>query len=65
MQNMQQADLDGFQQVPAVITTGTGNIEVDTDDEAGTITYTLRFSQRIGRWSVVRTSAAATTAPIR
>jgi CHRD domain len=44
MQNMQQADLDGFQQVPAVITTGTGNIEVDTDDEAGTITYTLQYS---------------------
>lgn len=40
-----QADLNGFQQVPAVITTGTGHINVSTDDEAGTITYTLQYSQ--------------------
>jgi hypothetical protein len=44
MQHTRQADLDGLQQVPAVITTGTGNINVSTDDEAGTITYTLQYS---------------------
>src|SRR5512142_2970648 len=45
MQNTRHADLNGFHQVPAVITTGRGNISLSTDDEAGTITYTLQYSQ--------------------
>src|SRR5512135_2975044 len=44
MRHTRHADLNGFHQVPAVITTGTGNISVSTDDEAGTITYTLQYS---------------------
>jgi len=46
-----QAHLDGFGQVPPVITTGTGRFQASINAD-GTITYTLRYSQLAGTGAV-------------
>lgn len=47
-----QAHLNGFQQVPPVITTGTGKFNGSINADDGTITYTLQYSQLAGTGAV-------------
>jgi hypothetical protein len=43
-QNNVKADtLNGYQEGPAIVTTGTGTFEAAIDDDAATITYTLSY----------------------
>ena len=42
------ADLDGFQEVPSISTTGSGEFEARIDDEAQTIEYKLTFENLEG-----------------
>ena len=47
-----QTELDGFQQVPPVITTGMGKFNARINPD-GTITYTLQYSRLMGTGAVI------------